>query len=345
MNDSENTNYSLILKNSTFNLTQAEKSYSNLRDFEPQYRLMLLSTLFLASLSFFLGIFIIIYKSTPEMKKYEWFLINIISTSYCLSLVLNLWMPVPIFRIYGGYNIGLFREAANSINYIFLAFLLLVFANLLLSFLSFLLYQTMTTKLFAKWKIFSSSKAYFALYFSILTSFSLLLIVPLYILHADEATFEKATLKEHPNLAIIFENEKYFGFVFNFDSTNIVIFFFISLFLIYFSLVTILNAKIVSNISYLKSHLTKRVWKLQRSLYITFAFQTACSIILIFGPILFIFIMASIDSKTVYLRSTTGIIIMSIQPPICCIIMIFTIKPYRRFVVSLFFKKRVTPVS
>lgn len=249
------------------------------------------------------------------------------------ELLLILWLPFPMFKIYGGYNIGVFRHVPVEVDYALFSVVIFTFANLLIGFINFLYYQISNTKIIGDAKIFSSISKYLIFYLIIWIIFSCAISIPIWVSATSEENFEAFNLQKSPFLRTLFENENFFGFLFS--SNYIAIIYLSTIFIIYFIIVILFNIKIVYNILKLRKHVTKKIWHLQRTLYLTFLFQTVFSIIVLFAPILFIFIMAAMDKNDVYMRSTTVIIIMSTQPPVCHIIMIFSIQPYRRFILKL----------
>lgn len=309
--------------------------YNQMLSVEPNYRMTLLIIFSIATITFIPAFLIIYFKSTHEMKKYKWCLLNIIISSYCFELILNLWMPFPMFKIYGGYNIGLFRHFPTCTNYVFLTLIMFIFANILLGFLNFFYYQITKTKIVNTKKI--SISKYLLCYIFLWIIFSSLISMPIWLSASDERVFEGQILEKSPFLEVLFENENFFGFLFS--SSYFAIIYLAIIYIVYFIIVIIFNLRIVYNILNLRKHVTLTIWKLQKTLYLTFLFQTLFSIIVLFGPLVFIFIMAAMNENAVYMRSTTVVIIMSTQPPVCSIIMILTIKPYRKFLKVLFCRK------
>lgn len=112
MSVSLNVNDTTVCLNETLCFT---RTYFDMKAFQPIYMIVLVVNTVLAITVTSFASFIIWKRSTMQMKAYKWSILNIIWTGLSFEILLCVWMPVPLFPIYGGYNGGILSSASLTV--------------------------------------------------------------------------------------------------------------------------------------------------------------------------------------------------------------------------------------
>lgn len=311
--------------------------YSTIKDFEHIYIPILITTFAITVIFSMFSILVIWKRSTEEMETYKWCLLNIILSSFSLEALITLWMPVPIFPIYGGYNAGILKYLPIEVNYILFMLCMAIFVNLLLASCNFLLYQVAHLKYTGLFnKLFASKKVYVTVYLSFYVILSVVIIIPIWLARNNDIIWENFMILQYPSLVALSKNEQTFGF-----NSNIIIFSIIlSIFLIsYFIVMIFLFLLAKKSLHETKNVVTENVSKLQHSLYYTFLIQTLFSMIIFLTPLIFVVIMSILADDLIFRLGMLTIIIVSFHAPICSLSTILTIGVYRNYIGKILFRK------
>lgn len=155
--------------------------------------------------------------------------------------------------------------------------------------------------------------------------------------YSGEKTFAPNVLKLFPGLQPLFDCETVFGFDFSSkDLINILLIILACVLIVYLFSIIVLNILAIRGMRHLKSIVTLKVYRLQKTLYFCVLSQSIFSLLSFFGPAVLTTLLISLDPDSEgFNRGLISVLVISFHGPACSLIMLFSIRPYRSYVMKL----------